>query len=211
MRGTGRLRVPALIAISASAAVITGCGGGDETSDPVATEAPTEVVLTRDELIAEADGICAEVNAAIGTINSAEVADETTRAAQRADIYDGLADRLEELGTPSDGSPPTAVISAARQLGDPEADQVDLEAFQEAADEYGLSACAEEPEAPTGTPSASDGADAASSAGTTGSTPAPSPAPAPAPAPAPDTGGGAAPVNPGTGGGVAPSGGISPG
>ena len=196
----------------AGGGVVAGCGGGDGDSEPVQTDKPTEVVLTQDELIAEADGICAEVNAAIGTINSSEAADATEQAAQRADIYDGLADRLEELGNPSDGSPPTAVISAARALGGSDADEADLAEFQDAADEYGLSTCAEDPEAPSGTPSVSDGTDTGSTSGSTsGTTPAPAPVPAPAPAPVPDDGGGAAPVNPGSGGGVAPSGGISPG
>ncbi len=195
-------------ALLASAAILlVACGGGGEEEATVpTTDAPAEVVLTLDELIAEADGVCAEVNAAIGTIDSSEAADETMRAAQRADLYEGLADRLEELGSPSDGSPPTAVIAAARALGDPAADSADLEAFQEAADEYGLSTCAEEPEAPSGTPSVDGDGTAGGSTGT-----APAPTPAPAPAPAPDPGGGASPSTPGTGGGAAPSGGISPG
>lgn len=197
-------------ALLVSAAILLAAcgGGGDEEAAAPTTEAPTEVVLTLDELISEADGVCAEVNAAIGTIDSSEAADETLRAAQRADIYQGLADRLEELGTPSDGSPPTAVIAAARALGDPTADSTDLVAFQEAADEYGLSTCAEDPEAPSGTPSV-DGDGTGTAGGSSGTAPAPTPAPAPAPAP--DPGGGATPSTPGTGGGTAPSGGISPG
>ena len=198
--GAGALLVSAALLLAACG------GGGDEEAAAPSTEAPTEVVLTLDELISEADGVCAEVNAAIGTIDSSEAADETLRAAQRADIYQGLADRLEELGTPSDGSPPTAVIAAARALGDPTADSTDLVAFQEAADEYGLSTCAEDPEAPSGTPSVDGTGTAGGSSGT-----APAPTPAPAPAPAPDPGGGATPSSPGTGGGTAPSGGISPG
>lgn len=173
------------------------------------SDEPAQVVLTRDELIAEADGVCAEVNAAIGTINSSESTDEATKAEQRADLYAGLADRLQTLGDPSDGSPPTEVISTATELGSPSADDADLVAFQEAADDYGLSTCAEDPEAPSGSPSVSgEGDDAAS---TDGSTPTPAPTPAPAPAPSPGTGGGAAPVTPGAGGGSSPSGGISPG
>ncbi|MFM9077875.1 MAG: hypothetical protein ACKORM_06595 [Solirubrobacterales bacterium] len=210
MRAGNNLARASVVMAIAGGGVLAGCGGGDSESDPVQTDKPTEVVLTQDELIAEADGICAEVNAAIGTINSAEAADATEQAAQRADIYDGLADRLEELGNPSDGSPPTAVISAARALGGSDADEADLADFQEAADEYGLSTCSEDPEAPSGTPSVSDGTDSGSTSGSTSGT-TPAPAPALAPAPVPDDGGGAAPVNPGSGGGVAPSGGISPG
>lgn len=195
------------IGFLAGVVLLAGCGGGDEETAAPVTEEPTEVILTKDELIAEADGVCAEVNAAIGTINSAESADEAAKAAQTADLYDGLADRLEELGEPSDGSPPTAVIAAARALGSSDADATDLVAFQEAADEYGFSTCAEDPEAPSGTPSTSDGDGSGTSEGSSATTPAP----APAPAPAPDTGGGASPSTPGSGGGSSPSGGISPG
>lgn len=187
--------------------LLAGCGGGDEQAATTTPEEPAQVVLTKDELISEADGVCAEVNAAIGTINSAESTDETSKATQRAALYDGLADRLEELGDPSDGSAPAAVISAARTLGGPDADATDLETFQEAASEYGLSTCAEDPEAPSGTPSTSDGDGTSASPGGSSATPAP----APAPAPAPGTGGGASPSTPGTGGGSSPSGGISPG
>ncbi len=208
-------KIPTQIAVAAllvaSAWLVAACGGGDdEAPDPAASGEPIDVVLTRDELISEADQVCAEVNAAVGTIDTSEAADETLRAAQRADLYEGLADRLEALGNPSDGSPPTAVISAARALGDPESDAADLEAFQEAADEYGLSTCSEDPEAPTGTPSV-DGDGATGAGGASSGTPSPAPAPAPAPTPTPGTGGGAAPATPGTGGGTAPSGGISPG
>jgi hypothetical protein len=202
-------RAAIAVLLVALAGLIAACGGGgDEAPDPAVSGEPIDVVLTRDELIAEADKVCAEVNAAVGTIDASEAADEALRAAQRADLYEGLVDRLEALGNPSDGSPPTAVIAAARALGDPESDAADLEAFQEAADEYGLSTCTEDPEAPTGTPSV-DGDGADGTGGATGATPAP--APVPAPTPTPGTGGGAAPATPGTGGGTAPSGGISPG
>jgi hypothetical protein len=204
---TNRRRGGLAFVVATGLVLLVGCGGGEEQTDTAATEEPAEVVLTKGELIAEADGVCAEVNAAIGTINSAESTEESVKAAQRADLYDGLADRLEELGDPSDGSPPTAVIAAARALGNSDADASDLEAFQEAADEYGFSACAEDPRAPLGTPSTSDGGGSGTSEGSSGATPAP----APAPAPAPGTGGGASPSTPGSGGGSSPSGGISPG
>jgi len=198
---------------------VAGCGGGGDEEAPApetATTGPTETVaLTTEELIAEGDAICAEVNAAIGTID-ASTADEATKADQRADMYDGVAERLAELGTPSDGEAPEEVIAAARDLAGGETDVTD---FQTAASEYGFTDCAEAPEMPdasgveggtgtgtgTGTESGTvpdstyvppatevpaepaPSAPAAPSDG--GVAPTPTPTPAPSPAPAPSTGG----------------------
>jgi pyruvate/2-oxoglutarate dehydrogenase complex dihydrolipoamide acyltransferase (E2) component len=202
-----------LVAVGLSAALVAaGCGGGGDEEAPATPVPPAEVVLSQAELISEADSICAEVNAAIGTINSSEATDETSKEAQRGDIYLGLADRLEELGNPADGSAPTEVISAARELADSTGDEVALTSFQQAAEDYGLDSCAEEPEAPSGTPSISGEGDTADSGtGTPAPAPAPTPAPAPAPAPAPDGGYSPGGGSSGGGGGAAPSGGISPG
>jgi hypothetical protein len=191
---------------------VGACGGGDDQEEAPVTTAPVEVALTEAELISEADQICAEVNAAIGTINASEATDEASKADQRGDIYLGLADRLDELGEPSDGTAPTEVIAAARELADSEGDETALVSFQDAANSYGLTACTEEPEAPAGTPELSDSGDGTDPDPST-STPTPAPTPAPAPAPAPDTGGGYSPGGGSSGGGgsAAPSGGISPG
>lgn len=194
--------------------LLAGCGGGDDGGDAPAPAPPVEAALTEAELISEGDRICAEVNAAIGTINASEATDETSKEAQRGDIYLGLADRLDDLGEPSDGAAPTAVIAAARDLADSGGDTTALTAFQEAAEEYGLTECAEEPVAPTGTPGLGDDeGGSGSSTPTPAPAPAPAPAPTPAPTPAPDPDGGFSPGggSSGGGGGSAPSGGISPG
>ncbi len=201
---------------------VAACGGGDEeTPAPVATEEPAAPDLTQADLISAGDGICAEVNAAIGTIQTIETTDSTVQATQIADLYAGVAERLEGLGTPSDGEAPTAVIAAAATLGDPATTDptAALAEFQTAASAYGFTDCAEDPAAPVATGGDSD-ADSGTGGGTVDPAPAPTPDPAPAPAPAPTpteppTGGGVVPTPPSSGGGSGgsggSSGGISPG
>ena len=201
-----------------------GCGGGDS-EDPAPAPVETTTTdtaasaLTQDELIAEGDDICAEVNAAVGTIDSSTTADPTIAESQISDIYAGMAERLQELGTPTDGEAPTDVIDAAQALADSTSTDgaTALSDFQTAATDYGFEECGNAPAAP----SSSD-----SSSGTDSSTvpadpeyvpPVTTPAPtAPAPTAPPSTGGGVNPTPPpSTGGGSsgAPStgGGISPG
>lgn len=186
--------------IVASAVLFLGCGGGsgDEQVVEPAPPAVEEQTITQSELIEDGDRICAEVNAAIGTIESSSTASPTTVQSQLATIYEGLADRLEELGKPTDGPAPVAVIAAARALGQP--GEGSAEEFRQAAGDYGLDACAREPEAPDSTGSGSSD---------TGETPTPPQAtaptpPPPPPAPTPPDGGGG-------GSGGSQSGGISPG
>ncbi len=212
--------IPMLLAVPMIALAVAGCGGSDDPAPtPPAAEQPAEPeALTKDQLIAQGDRICAEVNAAVGTIDGSTTIAESDKAGQKADLYDGLADRLEDLGTPSDGDAPTAVIAALR--GEPTSDATagteaetgaesaagsDPAAFQEAAAAYGFSDCAEAPSAPTSTGTESDGSvgaegtDGTDSSGgeSTYTEPAPA-APETQTAPPADTGG----VNPnaGTGG-----------
>jgi hypothetical protein len=73
---------------------LAGCGGGDD--DGSAASAPvetTEAPLTKEELIAQGDAICTEVGAAVRSTSS----DPTTQAAEVATLYDGLAERLNDL------------------------------------------------------------------------------------------------------------------
>ncbi len=198
---------------------LSACGGDGNSEDPVpTTEEPAAASkLTQAELISTGDGICAEVNAAIGSIQASDLADDTTRATQVADLYAGLADSLEGLGTPSDGEPPTDVIAAARTLGDVDtADETALGTFQTAASDYGMLTCAEAPAAPVDT-GTDGGTSVPTDPGTGDPVPAPVPEPEPVPAPAqvpsptPPSGGGVAPVPPDTGGGTGGSGGSSGG
>ena len=201
---------------------VAACGGSDDSSDPapVATTGTTEAVaITQAELITQGDAVCAEANSALGSI-STSTADETTKSAQISDIYDGIAQQLGELGTPSDGEPPTDVIAAAQDLADGSTDTTE---FQTAAEEYGFVDCAEAPEAtsyPSSTGTDSTSTDSSSTETytppATDSTETYTP---PVTTPPPSTGGGVAPVTPDTGGGTSTggssggssSGGIGPG
>jgi hypothetical protein len=81
---------------------LAGCGGGGGStpvSAPVTTSAPAP--LSKEQLISQGDAICAEVNAAVGTMSSTE-SGANTRASQLAQLYSGMIERLKGLGTPSD-------------------------------------------------------------------------------------------------------------
>lgn len=212
--------IGASLAVLALGIGLSACGGSDNSSEtpaPAVTTTEATVALTTDDLISQGDAICAEVNAALGAIE-ASTADETTKSGQIAEIYDGLAQRLGDLGTPTDGEPPTEVIAAAQDLADGSSDTAALET---AAADYGFTDCAEAPTA-TSYPGGSTetGSGGTDSTGTY-APPATDTVPdttTPAPAPPPTTGGGVAPTTPdpgtstgGSSGGGASSGGIGPG
>jgi len=192
-----------LLMVAALSLGAAGCGGGDDSEEapetaPVTTT-DTATSVTQDELIFEGDNICAEVNAAVGTIDSSTTADETIKETQIADIYAGLAESLEGLGTPTDGEAPTEVIEAAQTLADSSSIDGDtaLAEFQAAATDYGFTECGEAPAAPS---SSGDGSTVVPPTDSS-TTPVPvEPAPAPVPVePAP-----VAPEPPAAGGGVVP-------
>lgn len=200
---------------------VVACGGSDEEEAPAPVTATTTeeaVALTSDDLITQGDAICAEANSALGSIE-ASTADDTTKANQVSDIYDGIAQQLGELGTPTDGEPPSDVIAAAQELADGTGDTT---SFQTAASEYGFTDCAEAPEAVT---YPTDSTATESPAGTDSTDTYVPPATdstdtyvPPATTAPPTTGGGVAPTPPDTGGsstggssGGSSSGGIGPG
>jgi hypothetical protein len=198
-----------IISLVAIAALLAGCGGGDDTTEsaPLATT-PTVETVTQAELIERGDAICAEVNAAVGTVGAST---ETGGAAeQAAGLYAGMVDSLKGIGEPQETAGYPEFIAAAEALGTAE-DEVELAAeredtaaletaessasaalagFQEAAEEYGFEQCGEGPSAPV-----SAGAEPES--GETGSAEAPEEPEAEAvepeveaePEPAPETGG----------------------
>jgi hypothetical protein len=158
-----------LLALPLAALAIAGCGGGgDDTTAtaPVATEATT-AALSKAELTEQGDAICAEVNAAVGTVGASS-AETGNPAAQVADLYGGMIASLQNLGTPGETDGYAEFSSAAEELSTAEnevklaserSDTAGLEAaesnasaalasFQEAAEEYGFEDCGEGPSAP---------------------------------------------------------------
>lgn len=156
--------------LSLAALVIAGCGGGgddDSTATaPVAT-IPTTTAPSKEELIARGDAICAEVNAAVGAAGTSEV-DAASQTTQVANLYIGMVQSIQGLGTPEDASDFSEFSSAADELAAAEsavklaAEREDgiageeaateaataLENFQTAAATYGFEDCSEGPSAP---------------------------------------------------------------
>jgi hypothetical protein len=157
------------LALPIAALAIAGCGGGGEDTTAAApattTEAPPS--LSKSELIAQGDAICAEVNAAVGTVGSTET-EATDQVSQVAELYTGMVERLKGLGTPEEAQGYEDFTTAADELAQAESDArlaaergdeealstaqseagSALSSFQEAATAYGFQECGEAPAAP---------------------------------------------------------------
>ena len=220
-----------LAALPALALILAGCGGGggDESTEaaPVAT-IPTTTALSKAELIDQGDAICAEVNAAVGTVDSTS-AETGAAAGQVADLYSGMVQSLKGLGTPQEAAGYSDFSEAADELAQTESEvklasargdeaaltsaessaASALESFQSAAREYGFEQCAEGPSAPTTSPGTSEVAPEETESGVEAE---PEAAPEEAPEATPETGGaGGAVEGGGTGGGTEGGGGTSGG
>lgn len=157
-----------LLALPIAALAIAGCGGGgDSTATTAATTEATTTALTKAELIEQGDAICAEVNAAVGTVGASS-AETGSPQAQVADLYSGMVASLKNLGTPAEATGYAEFSSAGDELSTAEgevklaserADAPGLEtaesnasaalaSFQEVAGEYGFEECSEGPSAP---------------------------------------------------------------
>ena len=160
-----------LIVAPLAALALAGCGGDDggdtTTSAPVVatTAAPS---LSKEELISQGDAICAEVNAALASVIS-NTASSESQVSQVADLYIGMVDSLQGLGTPDDDAGYDEVMSAADDLAQAESDakladergdsaalstaQTEatsaVVAFQTAAGSFGFANCSQGPEAVT--------------------------------------------------------------
>jgi hypothetical protein len=171
------LLLAALVALA-----IAGCGGGGgetETTATTTTEEPEK--LSKAELIERGDDICAETNAAVGALDSEPEESAVPETIEKtANLYTGMVERLQELGTPEgdDGSY-MKFSEAAEELAKVEgevklaAEQEDtaalgvaateatpaLEEFQTQAEIYGFEECSEGPGAvtPSGTSGAESG------------------------------------------------------
>jgi hypothetical protein len=148
---------------------IAGCGGGgsDSTASAPTTTEATTTALSKAELIEQGDAICAEVNAAVGTVGASS-AETGSPAAQVADLYSGMVASLTNLGTPAETDGYAEFNSAADELSTAEGEiklasersdtpgletaesnaSAALSSFQEVAQEYGFEDCSEGPSAP---------------------------------------------------------------
>jgi hypothetical protein len=168
-----------ILALPVVALLIAGCGGGggDDSSESTATTTAAPVALSKAELIEQGDAICAEVNAAVGSVGSSST-ENSSPASQAADLYSGMVASLNNLGTPQETDGYAEFSSAAEELAKAEdevklaterGDTAGLEAaesnassaltsFQDAASEYGFEDCSEGPSAPaTSAPGAESG------------------------------------------------------
>jgi hypothetical protein len=197
-----------LIVTPLAALAFAGCGGddgGDETaSTPVVatTAAPS---LSKEELISQGDAICAEVNAALASV-SANTTSSESQVGQVADLYIGMVDSLQGLGTPDDDTGYDEVMSAADDLAQAESDarladergdsaalstaQTEatsaVVAFQTATGTYGFADCSQGPGVVSSPTTTTPSATATTPATTTPTAPSTTPT---TPAPAPNTGG----------------------
>ncbi|HEU4393396.1 MAG TPA: hypothetical protein VFR04_07155 [Solirubrobacterales bacterium] len=154
-------------ALALVALAFAGCGGGDSDDSTAAATTEAEAPLSKEELISQGDAICAEVNAAVGSVagSGAEGPDE---AAQVSDLYIGMVDSIKALGAPAETAGYRELIVAAEELSMSEAELrlaaergdvaamneaegrvgPALEEFERVAGEYGFEDCGDEPAAP---------------------------------------------------------------
>lgn len=168
-------RYSTLLVVPLAALAIAGCGGGgSSTSDTTQAKQPEKAAaLSKASFISQGDGICGEVNSAVGAIGAKETEEVSSyeQSAQIATLYTGMIERLTKLGTPSDtegyaefseaaelfAKAENEVEKAAEEENAPALEEASnaavpaLERFQSAAAVYGFGDCSEEAAAPTPT------------------------------------------------------------
>lgn len=170
-----------ILALPVAALLIAGCGGGgsSDSSESTATTVAAPKALSKAELIEQGDAICAEVNAAVGSVGSSST-ENSSPASQAADLYSGMVASLNNLGTPQETDGYAEFSSTAEELAKAE-DEVKLASergetagleaaesnasealtsFQNAASEYGFKDCSEGPSAPATSGPSSESAEA---------------------------------------------------
>ncbi len=162
-----------LIALPVAALAIAGCGGGgsgDSTASAPATTTEAAPAVSKFALISKGDAICAEVNAAVGSVGASS-SEPASQVVQVSDLYINLVDDIKNLGTPEDSADYSEFIAAAEALSKAEgeaklaAERGDsaalgaaaekaapaLEEFEATAGSYGFEQCGEGPSAPAST------------------------------------------------------------
>lgn len=135
------LRILAAVGFAGLALVATGCGGDDEPSieDITSIESTTTdgtSALSKDEVIAQGDAICAEGNAAINSL--AIGTDRALAADQVRSITDGMRGGLRALDAPAEDR--DALNDLIGALGDQVSALEDRAATARAGDEAGYEA-----------------------------------------------------------------------
>jgi hypothetical protein len=176
VRRPGKKTILVLLVALATVA-IAGCGGGGGETESTATTTAEPQKLTKAELIEQGDDVCAEVNAAVGALDSEPEESAVPATIEKtANLYTGMVERLQELGAPKGAeSSFTSFSEAAEELAKVEgevklaAEREDtaalgeaatkaapaIEEFETQAEAYGFEQCSQGPGAPT--PSTSGG------------------------------------------------------
>jgi hypothetical protein len=171
-----RLILLALPAFVLLALLASGCGGGGSSSTTTVKkpEAEEKPQLSKAEFITQGDGICGEVNTAIGSV-SESAAESSSQTTQTANLYIGMVEGLQRLGRPSPATGYSEFMGAAEKLAmvegeikkASEAEDVAtleiasqeavpaVEEFQSEAAVYGFEDCSEGPHAPEAEPESS--------------------------------------------------------
>lgn len=178
-----KLLVLALPALLALVLVASGCGGGGSSSDTTAKKQPKEETaskLSKGQFISQGDAICAEVNTAVGSVNSS-ASEASSQATQVANLYLGMVQSLQRLGQPSEIEGYSDFMGAAERLAmtenevkaasdkeNPElveetatAAAPAVEEFEQQAAVYGFEECSEGPHAPVAAPESGGGTEEA--------------------------------------------------
>jgi hypothetical protein len=169
------LALPALVLI---ALLVGGCGGGGSSSTTTKAKPKVEErpQLSKADFITQGDGICGEVNTAIGSVNQS-AAESSSQTTQVANLYLGMVESLQRLGRPSPATGYSEFMGAAENLAKvegeikkaSEAEELEaleaasqeavpaVEGFQSEAAVYGFEECSEGPHAPEAAPESSGG------------------------------------------------------
>jgi hypothetical protein len=167
------LALPALLVL---VLVASGCGGGgsESTTTEHKPKVEEEPKLSKASFIRQGDGICAEVNTAIGSVGES-AAESTAQTTQVSNLYVGMVQSLQGLGRPSEAAGYSDFMGAAEELAKVEgevkkaadAEEIALleeasqaavpavEEFQSQAAIYGFEDCSEGPHPPAVAPESS--------------------------------------------------------